>query len=234
MTKNSWQWWRHPLFSMCIYLLHGKEDKEQGALKLHEKKKWRRPNQEITLERIISTHRSWIPPPPPLFSIYHDGTQGEVSVWLNPQVLQEGKRKNTDSEYSGWLAWKVGTLNEWLTLWSRRWQRWRLCHHFIHCGESIRWSVKTTPITTQRNLQIKSIHHHNVPGLFEELWPLLSGVERSSASAAPDAVSAPAEAAAAPLDVGGIGVSELPAKRKKTLWSIRTLQRKAAQKRREN
>lgn len=40
-------------------------------------------------------------PPPPLFSIYHDGTQGEGSVWLNPQVLQEGKRKNTDSEYSG-------------------------------------------------------------------------------------------------------------------------------------
>lgn len=41
---------------------------------------------------------------PPLFSIYHDETQGEVSVWLNPQVLQEGKRKNTDSEYSGGLA----------------------------------------------------------------------------------------------------------------------------------
>lgn len=155
-------------------------------------------------------------PPHTLSSIYHDGTQGEVSVWVNPQVLQEGKRKNTDSEYSGWLAWKVGTLNEWLTLWSRRWQRWRLCHHFVHCGESIRRSVKTTPITTQRNLQIKSIHHHNVPGLFEVLWPLLSGVKRSSASAAPDAVSAPAEAAAAPLDIGVIGVSELPAKRKKT------------------
>lgn len=62
----------------------------------------RRRNEEITLERIIPAHRSWIFPP--LFSIYHDGTQGEVSVGLNPQVLQKGKRKNTDSEYSGRLT----------------------------------------------------------------------------------------------------------------------------------
>lgn len=54
----------------------------------------RRRNEEITLERIIPAHRSWIFPP--IFSIYHDGTQGEVSVGLNPQVLQKGKKKNTD------------------------------------------------------------------------------------------------------------------------------------------
>lgn len=75
---------------MCFYLLYVEEDKEQGALKLHEKKK----SKTTYIHHIEKNHldtqcsRIFILL---LFSFYHDGIQGEVTVWLDPQVLREVK-----------------------------------------------------------------------------------------------------------------------------------------------
>lgn len=83
---------------MCFHLSHVQEDKEQGALKLHEKKKSKTKSMNHIGKNPLYTHCRR------RFSIYRDGTQGEVTVWLDPQVLEGVKRFFFHSEHFGSLA----------------------------------------------------------------------------------------------------------------------------------
>lgn len=89
--------------SECFYLWQGEADKEQGVLKLHEKKKSKTKSMNH-IWNIKCTHCSRI------FSIYHDGTQGEVTEWMAPQVLRKVER----FFFSLRKVWIVG-LKDWGT-----------------------------------------------------------------------------------------------------------------------